>query len=103
MDRPEWAQAKRSRDPARIAEATRQKLAKLGVLEGALADRPYLLGPHFTFADLNVAATLSQPNENGKIDWEQIDPCEHALPQLGDWLKRCTERDAWRRVRETRS
>ena len=103
MDRPEWAQAKRSGDPARKAEATRQKIAKLAVLEGALAERAYLLGDAFSFADLNVAATLSQPNENGKVDWDQIDPSEHGLPRLGDWLKRCTTRDSWRRVRETRS
>ena len=103
MDRPEWSLAKRSGDAARKAEATRQKIAKLAVLEGALADRPYLLGAQFSFADLNVAATLSQPNENGKIDWDQIDPSEHGMPRLGDWLKRCTTRESWRRVRETRS
>ena len=103
MDRPDWNQARRSGDTARIEEVRKLKIAKLGVLDAALADRPYLLGDAFTFADLNVAATLSQPNEGGRIDWQRLDPFEVGLPRLGDWLKRCTERDSWRRVRETRS
>jgi len=70
------------------------------VLSAALENRPYLLGERFTLADLNVAASISQPNENGKIDWQQMDPVEIGLPALGDWLSRCTARASWRRVAE---
>jgi glutathione S-transferase len=42
---------------AQAGEAALQ--APLGVLEGALADRSYLLGDTFTIADLNVASVLS--------------------------------------------
>jgi glutathione S-transferase len=47
------------RNPA-AAEAGAEALQKpLGVLDDALADRPFLLGPAFTIADLNLASVLS--------------------------------------------
>jgi glutathione S-transferase len=47
------------RDPA-AAEAGVEALQKpLGVLNDALSDRPFLLGPAFSIADLNVASVLS--------------------------------------------
>jgi glutathione S-transferase len=99
MDRRDWDAARRSGDSERIAAARAQRVATLGVLDCALSARAYLLGSEFSFADLNVAATLSEPHEGGRIDWERLDPFELGLPALGDWLRRCTSRDSWSRVR----
>ena len=48
------------RDPQRLAEALKVLDGPFRVLDGALADRPYLLGDDFTVADLNVAAVVSR-------------------------------------------
>lgn len=98
IDRPDWNAARRSGDEKRILQATGAKIVALGVLDNALAERPYLLGKDFTLADVNVAASISQPNEGGKIDWQRLDPDELGLPALGDWLKRITARESWQRV-----
>lgn len=100
MDRPDWNAARRSGDDARIAAATEAKIAALAILDAALADRPFLLGDAFTLADLNVAASISQPNEEGKIDWQRLEPAKLGLRALADWLGRCTARESWRRVGE---
>lgn len=98
IDRPDWNAVRRQGDDSAIAAAIDAKIAVLRILDEALADRAYLLGDSFTLADVNVAASLSQPNEGGKIDWMKIDPHAVNLPALGDWLDRCTQRDSWRRV-----
>ncbi|HEY6598155.1 MAG TPA: glutathione S-transferase family protein, partial [Pseudomonadales bacterium] len=66
MDRPDWHEALRSGDRGRIALAREQRLATLSRLDTSVTGRDYLLGDAFTFADLNVAATISQPNEGGR-------------------------------------
>src|SRR5437868_1380878 len=48
------------RNPQRRAEALKVLDAPFRVLDSALADRPYLLGPEFSVADLNVAAVISR-------------------------------------------
>lgn len=53
-----------------------------------------------SFADLNVASSLSQPNEEVKIDWQRLDPVDLGLLALGDWLERCMSRSSWERVAE---
>jgi glutathione S-transferase len=98
MDRKDWELPRRSGDTEAIARVTEAKIATLGILDRALASSPYLLGDAFTLADLNVASTLSQPNEDGRIDWQRLDPAEHNLPRLADWLARCTRRESWQRV-----
>jgi glutathione S-transferase len=101
IDRRDWQATRHSVDPERVAWARDGKVAALRVLDAALVDRgAYLLGADFTFADLNVAATLSQPNEEGRIDWDRLDPRELGLPTLAAWLERCTTRRSWRRVGE---
>ena len=80
----------------RRAEA--ERLAALAILDRALAGRPYLLGDVFTLADLNLAATLSEPWENGLVDGE-LDPADSGLHALADWLVRCNSRESWERVR----
>src|SRR5215472_10392596 len=47
------------RDPQRLAEAIAAVTPRFQVLDGALADRPYLLGDDFTVADLNVSGVVS--------------------------------------------
>ena len=80
------------RDPQRLAEALKVLEAPFRVLDGALADRPYLLGNDFTVADLNVSAVISRA----------IDMDLSATPRLGDWLRRCLERPAARDARRLR-
>jgi glutathione S-transferase len=81
------------RDPQRRAEA----LAVLGppfkVLDGALADRRYLLGEEFTIADLNVAAVIGRA----------VDMDLSATLRLQDWLRRCLDRPAARAARALRA
>jgi glutathione S-transferase len=81
------------RDPQRLAEALKVLEPPFKVLEGALAERPYLLGDAFTVADLNVAAVISRA----------IDMDLSAMPRIGDWLKRCLERPAARAARALRA
>src|SRR5947208_1407498 len=74
------------RDPQRLAEALKVLAGPFKVLEGALADRSYLLGEDFTVADLNVAAVISRA----------IDMDLSETPRVGEWLKRCLDRPAAR-------
>jgi glutathione S-transferase len=80
------------------ASGEAERLAALAILDAALKDRPYLLGEAFTLADLNVAASLVEPWENGRIDGD-FDPAAHGLSVLADWLGRCTSRPSWAKVR----
>jgi glutathione S-transferase len=94
MDRPDWNAARKSGDEERIHTSTQAKIAALRILDQALNKTPYLLGNSFSFADLNVAASISQPNEEGRIDWQRLDPYDLGLSALGDWLARCCARDS---------
>jgi glutathione S-transferase len=76
---------------------TLERTAALEMLDAELADRPYLLGEAFTLADLNVAGTLSEPQEKGRVDGD-LELSGHGLPRLANWLKRCQGRESWRRV-----
>ena len=70
------------RDPKMLAAALELLRAPFGVLDGALARQPYLLGAEFTVADLNVAAVASRAHD---MDLS-------ATPRLADWLTRCLTR-----------
>ena len=100
IDRRDWQAARRSNDDERIRMATEEKITALGILNEALVGNQYLLGDVFTLADLNVASAISQPNEEGKIDWQRLDPFDLNLPELGAWLSRCTNRESWLKVRK---
>jgi glutathione S-transferase len=77
--------------------AVAQLTATLATLDRALSQRPYLVGEAFTLADLNLAASLSEPHEAGQVfGWPDFDLT--ALPALGDWLARCATRDSYARV-----
>ncbi len=69
------------------AEAGQEALKKpFGVLEGVLADRPYLLGDAFSIADLNVASILSMGS------FARMDVSGFATAK--GWLETCTSRPA---------
>jgi glutathione S-transferase len=70
---------------AEVADAAEAKLAgPLGVLDGALRTRPYLLGDTFTAADLNVASVAVWAAMGG-VDLSKT-------PNAAAWLGHCTER-----------
>jgi glutathione S-transferase len=73
-------------DLAKRAEALKVLVAPFKVLDAAVAAQPYLLGPEFTVADLNVAAVISRAIE---MDLS-------AVPHLKAWLTRCLNRPAAR-------
>jgi glutathione S-transferase len=85
-------------DPDAKAKAEAERLTALAILDAALRERSYLLGEAFTLADLNVAATLVEPWENGQIDGN-LHPAEHGMTALADWLSLCTSRPSWAKVR----
>ena len=64
----------------------------LGLLERALAERSWLLGAHFSVADLNVAAVLS-PSRASRLDLG-------STPRIRAWLARCYARPAAIRARK---
>ncbi len=71
-------------DLAKRAEALAVLAAPFKVLDGAVTDRPYLLGDEFTVADLNVSAVISRAVDMDLAAW----------PNLKAWLLRCLERPA---------
>ncbi len=80
------------RDAKKAEDAAERSKAPLEVLAGALADRQYLAGDAFTVADLNVAAVLI---------WAKMARLDlSAVPNVQDWLGRCTARPALARARK---
>ena len=80
------------RDPKKGDEAAERFKTPLGVLNGALAGKQYLLGDAFTVADLNVASVFSWAPLGG-LD---LGPA----PDAQAWLGRCTARPAFARVQQ---
>ena len=76
------------RDAGLREEALKVLAAPFAVLDAAVSQNPYLLGPDFTVADLNVAAVVSRA----------VDMDLSAWPHLNNWLVRCLERPAARRA-----
>jgi glutathione S-transferase len=70
------------RDAAKRDEALKVIGGPFKILDAAVAKQPYLLGEHFTVADLNVAAVISRAIEMDLA----------AVPNLKAWLTRCLER-----------
>ncbi len=64
----------------------------LGVLNGALVGREYLLGNDFTVADLNLAAILRWAKVAG-LDFSSV-------PEVERWLDVCFARPAYGRMRD---
>ena len=80
------------RDAALADDSERQLAAPLKVLDSAVAHAPYLLGEHFTVADLNLASILAWARP-ARIDLG-------AVPKMADWFKRCSDRPAARAARD---
>jgi len=75
------------------AEGAAQMISRsLLLLNTFLAKRPWLAGPSFTVADLNVAGVLS-PSRASRLDLTEY-------PALVNWLERCYSRPAALRVRQ---
>jgi glutathione S-transferase len=78
---------------ASIAEAAWLQVAPaLDVLETALAKSPWLAGPAFSVADLNVAGALYRALSINLGQW----------PRLDHWMKRCWDRPAAKAARAMR-
>ncbi len=80
------------RDPAAADEAERALAAPLKVLDMAVTATPYLLGEHFTVADLNVASILAWARQ-GRVALA-------AFPKAEAWLKACHDRPAAQAARQ---
>ena len=84
-----WVQRAALLAPVRAAVgelASAAIAAALATLESALATRAWLLGVHFTVADLNVAAVLS-PSRSVQLDLAPF-------ARVSDWLRRSDGRPA---------
>ncbi len=82
----------KQRDAKKADDAAERFKKPLGVLDGALAGREYLLGRAFTVADLNVASVLClAPIVGLELG---------GAPTAQAWLARCTERPAFARVQQ---
>lgn len=80
------------RNPEILADAVRTIAPPFGVLDRALAERPYLVGDVFSVADLNVAAVISRA----------LSMDLGATPRLAAWLRGCLERPAALAARKLR-
>ena len=80
------------RDAAAADAAEKEMQGPLGVLDGAVAKTPYLIGNDFTVVDLNVAAILSWARP-ARIDMTPF-------PKVADWLGRCALRPAAKAARD---
>ncbi len=89
MNRAFLPEDQRDESKARAGEEALHK--PLGVLEGALAGRDYLLGKSFTAVDLNVALVLWHVTTIGKMDLS-------GWPNVSRWLAACTARPTLARV-----
>src|SRR4029077_15729994 len=70
------------RDAKKADDAAERFKKPLGVLDGALSGRPYLLGEAFSVADLNVASVMA---------WAPLGGLDVASAKnVEAWLGRCT-------------
>ena len=76
------------RNAALREEALKILASPFSVLDAAISKNPYLLGPDFTVADLNVAAVISRAVDMDLTPWSH----------LKDWLMRCLDRPAARKA-----
>jgi glutathione S-transferase len=79
------------RKPALAKEALARILPALRVLEKHLQTRSYLAGERFTVADICVASVLAWVQRATEV--------KTGCLQLSDWLQRCLDRPAQRKVR----
>ena len=87
------------RDPQRLAEALKVLEPPFRVLDGALADRPYLLGDDFTVADLNVAGGDQPGDRHGPVGDAAHRRLAPALPRTSGGARRPAPAGGGRRRR----
>jgi glutathione S-transferase len=90
-----WVQRDARFEALRVSAADTLEAATqagLATLERALCERDWLVGAHFTIADLNVAGVLSPSRARG------LDLGRH--PDTAAWLARCYDRPAARATRQ---
>lgn len=78
------------RDPAIIERAQKSLVPLLVILDNALANKKYLIGNHFSIADLHVASTVDVALGVG-LDTS-------IYPNVHNWIKACHDRPAWHKV-----
>ena len=78
----------RPSDEATLAQCQKDLDRPLKVLEAELTNKNWILGDHFTTADLNVASVMCWA-KTAKLDMT-------AYPKVADWLSRCMSRPAFR-------
>jgi glutathione S-transferase len=79
------------RDEKAAQAAVEALKAPMGALEESLKGKEYLLGQHFTIADLNVAAVMS---------WAAMIKLDlSSWPNVSAWLQKCLGREANKKVR----
>lgn len=72
--------------------AAREEIAKyLGILEGVLAGKDYLVGKKFTLADLHVVSVV------GNVSFIGFDMT--SFPNITAYVARCTAREAYTKAR----
>jgi glutathione S-transferase len=86
-----WEESRR--DPAMAAQAERDVMKPLGVLDAALRKSPTLAGDSFSVADLNVAAVTTW----AKLGQVPLD----GFPTLQGWLEQQTARPAFVKARKS--
>ncbi len=89
MNRAFLPEPQRNESEALAGEQALQK--PLGVLEGVLRGRPYLLGDAFTVTDLNVSAVVGWLPVLGKMKLD-------GTPNVAAWHARCNGRPALARA-----
>lgn len=78
--------------PGVIEDARERAATALGVVERALAGKPYLLGPEFSGADVMMGFTLGAARMLGVLDGR--------FPNLGAYMARLEARPAFQRAME---
>jgi glutathione S-transferase len=64
-------------------------LANLSIVDGHLADRPFVIGARPTIADISMCSYLFWPHEFG-VSWQDY-------PHIGRWLDRIAALPGWQR------
>jgi glutathione S-transferase len=77
------------RNPAMLAEAQGRLKEVLGVLENRMQGKQYVVGDHFTAADVVLASNLIWGNGMGQLQ---------GFPTLEDYIKRMMERPAQKKA-----
>lgn len=75
------------RDPRAVARALKASIAAFRILEGRLAETPYLAGDTLTYADITVGVSLYR--------WTTMEIERPDLPNVAAWHARLLERPAF--------